>query len=220
MTLLVVLILGLLSVIAGVILQRRMLRARSVVGPIAGSGIEPILTSPIWETHELVRVTALPDLPKWLAQHRDPGLWYMLVRDLNYDLDTTFDVVGWILEQPDCPNAVATLAIKQAHWPEVYGMDDPPDWNGRVLKLLQIISARDGAAGYPTDTLCDAVAFDRSGLIDQCVVAVQKAHSEGVTPVLPLPYRTLSANPRGPLPQTDFEIDEAGLMTWVARGGR
>jgi len=218
MTLLIVLILSLLSVISVAVVQRRQIRARPLAATKhAMRDVDPVAHSPIWETHEPVVVAPLKDLISWLDENRDPGLWYMLVRDLNYDLDVTFDTVGWILEQSDCPNAVATLAIKQAHWPEVYGMDDPPDWNGRVLKLLQIISDRDAAAGYPTDTLCDADGFDRSGLIDQCAVAVQKAQNEGITPILPLPYRTLSANPRGPHPQTDYQIDEAGVTQWIAR---
>jgi len=218
MTLLVGLILGALGALSVVVMQWRMTRDRYAISGDAKPDKHPLqlpAADPPWQTHSLEYLVTLDSAIPWLGQHRDPALWYMLVRDLNYDQDVTYDIVGWILKQPDCPNAVAACAIERIDWPEIYGMADPPVWNARALCLLQIVALRETGAGFPTDTLSDPFGHDRSPMVNRCLLAAQSAKANGITPVLPMPFRTLTAAPRGPVPRTAYEVDETGILSWV-----
>ncbi|WP_342076322.1 DUF4274 domain-containing protein [Yoonia sp. SS1-5] len=168
-----------------------------------------------WETHELTTEAKMPELVTWLRNNRDPGLWHAVAEGLNYDLDSSFEVLKWMLWQKDCPNAVAVAIFAQIGWPEVHGMADPPDWNNHVLELLEIISARDAFARFPVDTLSDPRGFDRNALTQACARAAYDAHGAGIKPRIAVPLRTLRAQPVGPLPQTDYVIDEDGVLQWV-----
>ena len=89
------------------------------------------------------------DLIPFLEKNRDYALWYEVVQH-----DFACGVLEWIVSQPDCPNTVAAAFIHQLG-PTLYGETEKPTHSAYLYNAVEIVSQRDGAEDFPSDTMRD-----------------------------------------------------------------
>lgn len=164
-----------------------------------------------------------PDILGFLDVERAPETWYWLILNLDAGVRGSWDVIDWVLDQPDCPNAVATIfLLGQRLGLLISGKAEPVEthpWRlRREQRALERVLAREAAGGYPETTLSDTktleIAEGRLRMIKTCQFHVDLAQKEGRRLRYPPPMRTLSATPTGPQPESGYLIDANGLGRW------
>jgi hypothetical protein len=109
----------------------------------------------------------------WLEANRDPDLWHLIARQVNFDLSPTKRFVEWVVEQPDCDRATAAFLFLEMSGPEcvanpservVSGTDFP-------YRLISRICVRSqNGDGFPISELTlseHGVRDDQRGVLQQ-----------------------------------------------------
>lgn len=157
------------------------------------------------------------ELIPFLEKHRDYALWYQVVRH-----DFAGGVHEWIVSQPDCPNAVAAAFIDAVGGADLYGLTSRPSHSNHIYRAAEIVSRRDMADGFPSDTMRDPEPgepgfffnferLDRKALLEQCEAAAHAQLALGKTPIYAVPKNLLSKTPTGPRLRTEYSVDDTGI---------
>ncbi len=114
------------------------------------------------------------DLLEVLEQQRDPWLLFAVIHGLNYDLESSFEVAAWVLEQPDCDEFIAISA---------FGLMQGSFWCGQaesykdVDRPLVIISERAECAPFQKSVMSPRGVEHANGLAQKAklfVTQIQK----------------------------------------------
>lgn len=172
-----------------------------------------------WEVHDILQ---------WLKTDapRDPDMWHLLP-DLNWDYPELYDVLLWVVTQPECDAATAInilhlmnpdVAMDQASggkfWP-VYGNVDPAE--SAEVKLLAMIGTRSEQAGFVRNELLPdqmCTNEDNAGLLAMILRERQRIEEAGRSVPFPLPVKLLSKPvlETGRIPATSYEAHDDRLI--------
>lgn len=170
---------------------------------------------------------------EWLKTEapRDPDMWHKLP-GLNWDYPEIYDILLWVVTQPECDAATAIL-ILQLMSPDV-AMDlasggtrwrrpgDLEPLESAEVKLLAMICMRSEKSSFvrrelAPDRLCTAER--NAGLLDMMLTQKQGIEAAGRNVPFPLPEKLLSkpvpATVREPL--TGFEVHDDRVLLPKAR---
>ncbi len=156
-------------------------------------------------------VQGLDGLIDWLAIQRDPGLWRAVVTGLDYGRKESTDAIAWILQQPDCENAVAAAAMQMLRYDVYCGMDTEPGPQDRAFPLVRIIAERNATTGFDSEKLSDPPDFERASLLTACRAGNAQLKAAGSVPIIPAPLATLLVKPIGPKPTSPYIVGETGI---------
>lgn len=138
------------------------------------------------------------ELLAWLPEQRDPDLWHLLVDGLNYDHESAWKVVEWIVQQPECDRATAALALIRIS-ADVYmsyeTIDACSDWDRTGWSIARIVSDRSNRGDYIQQNLnlsCVGEDNDQSGMQDMLEREASRLREQGKKLPWPVPSRLFS----------------------------
>ncbi len=107
----------------------------------------------------------LEDLLEWLKSdpQSTPKLWHHVVADLNYDVDETWDILEWIMQQPNCDAGTVrkVLTLTDADFYQTNAV-----YEGTTADLLEVIAARLENGGYAApEFTCEDWVYDPESYI-------------------------------------------------------
>ncbi|MBZ7921988.1 DUF4274 domain-containing protein [Ensifer adhaerens] len=169
----------------------------------------------------------IPDILQWLRTEapRDPDLWHLLP-GLNWDYEELYDVLLWVVTQPECDAATAIL-ILHLMAPDV-AMDiasggtqwcEPGDKRAESteVKLLAMIGVRSEDSSFvrhelAPDWLCTTES--NAGLLDMMLSKKERIEASGRNVPFPLPVKLLSTPvpATGRTPATRYETHDDRLL--------
>ncbi|TMV02566.1 DUF4274 domain-containing protein [Ruegeria sediminis] len=160
---------------------------------------------------------SLEEIVPFLDVHRDQSLWFSVVAGLNYDISLTFEVIEWILAQPDCDALVAVKAFQYLAGPYFCGepSDDPYAVKANALRPLSVIVEREQAGiDYVVGLAYDNRSMDGvtgKRLLEEARRAKSKL-TEDQQSILEIPEKTLLAGGGGAKPIEKYSVDEDGIL--------
>ena len=155
------------------------------------------------------------DFIPFLEVNRDPQLWAHVAMGMNYDAAETYDVLYWIVDQPDCEAAIARDIWVQLN---AVGMVSGDVNRGVRLSLpvAERIVIRSEGRGYKTGRLGSGF-HDHSGLLAEAETALAVAgtrlnNTNDNVPLIDAPLTLLAMELQGPdLDAGAYLVDEEGL---------
>lgn len=170
----------------------------------------------------------IPDILQWLRTEapRDPDLWHLLP-GLNWDYPELYDVLLWVVTQPECDAATAILilhlmapdvamdkASRGTRWLKP-GEVEPAEIT--EVKLLAMIGVRSEDASFARhelapDGLCTTES--NAGLLDMMLSEKERIEAAGRNVPFPLPVKLLSTPVpvTGRMPATPYETHDDRLL--------
>ncbi|MEL7206599.1 MAG: DUF4274 domain-containing protein, partial [Pseudomonadota bacterium] len=143
--------------------------------------------------------------------------WHSVISHLNYDSPETYEVIEWILSQPDCDALLALRAFDylEGHCFCALSASDKYVGSSKEVALVRLIAEREKSGPqYKSDLKCDYLS--RGGLnVDELIEKARVAQSElkaGELPAAEIPVHTLKAAGRGKLPLEEYSVDECGIL--------
>lgn len=159
---------------------------------------------------DLTPLVSPKDLTGYLADHRDPGLWRALVHELDRDSETTWQVIAWMLDQPDCHVCVPIEFARLVRIAEYCGRPETAIARPQALTLLRQITRRDMDRPFVAK---EGAAHARD-LLEACHAARRQCVVRGQVPALAVPDRTLGARYAAPSCPEHLVVDHAGIHQW------
>lgn len=170
----------------------------------------------------------IPDILQWLKTDapRDPDMWHLLP-GLNWDYEELYDVLLWVVTQPECDAATA-IDILHLMNPDVT-MDKasggtrwlmPGEVNpveSTEVKLLAMIGVRSEDSSFvrhelAPDWLCTTES--NVGLLDMMLSEKESIEAAGRNVPFPMPVKLLSTPvpATGRMPATPYETHDDRLL--------
>jgi hypothetical protein len=196
----------------------------------------PVLEIDLWDGDDYWGIplgTECVDLDEtinFLEGNRDQSLWFSVMVGLNYDSHLTFEVVRWILEQPDCDAINAVVAFGAMAGPTLCGTpaSGDPALGGDQLATLKIIEEREranrpytvqfGPCSQQLKAHGDPSLGDGRGLLLNAREAAARLKA-GEMPMLQIPEQTLRSGGTGAFDIVMCHVDECGIYV-VPKGSK
>ncbi|MEP5761405.1 MAG: DUF4274 domain-containing protein [Litoreibacter sp.] len=185
--------------------------------------VVPVLSKAVYDNdeyfgHPLHSFHVEPkDITSLLEVHRNQSLWLCIVSGLNYDLARTYEVVGWILRQPDCDALVAMKAFDSLSGIFFVGKSSEDSYakSSEALPPLKIISARENTNQHYAIKL----AYDldiMNGVTSEALIAAASSAKAALpaneVSALEIPEATLRKAGKGTVITEEFFVEEPGVL--------
>jgi hypothetical protein len=147
----------------------------------------------------------------WKA-NRDPDLWHLIVRQVNFDLGATQRFVEWVVEQPDCDRATAAFLFLEMNGPECVAnpserVVSSTDFSGRLID--RICTRSQNGDGFPISEL----TLSEHGLRDDQRGVLQQMLSMTATAIrCPVPVNLLSMPFGGRRAKSPYVVQPEGYI--------
>lgn len=148
----------------------------------------------------------------WLKANRDPDLWHLIVRQVNFDLGATQRFVEWVVEQPDCDRATAAFLFLEMNGPECVAnpserVVSSTDFPGRLI--CRICARSQNGDGFPISEL----TLSEHGLRDDQRGVLQQMLSMTATAIrCPVPVNLLSMPFGGRRAKSPYVVQPEGYI--------
>lgn len=164
---------------------------------------------------------------EWLKTEapRDPDMWHLLT-NLNWDYEEIFDILAWVVNQPECDASTAIVILhlmnadvtmEQASGGKRWSTssDFDPSTSAQV-KLLARIGRRSEDGSFVRHELAPDLlgsGENNRALLAMMMDEKQRIEAEGRNLPFPLPVKLLSKPilTTGRLPRTDFQVNDDRL---------
>ena len=148
-----------------------------------------------------------------LEQSRDPDLWHLVPGGFNFDSERTFEVLNWIIEQPECDRATAALIFLRLCGSDYVGKPIiPEDERSRpTAEIINKICKRSESEGFARSELslsCVEEADDQRPLLQEMVAS----YSGAIGDCIPIPTRLFSVPFIGRAPITPYVVQDEGYI--------
>jgi hypothetical protein len=153
-----------------------------------------------------------PGFIEALASLNEPELWHLIVNEFSYDLSCTYEVLDWIVDQPECDAATAALAFIRIWGEDYVGQPYPGATEARHNRSLSIAARicrrSEGAWFERTELSLDCVGErnDQGPLLERAIAKFAKRSAEGFEGRIPIPRRLLGHVFEGRPPSTTFFV--------------
>ena len=148
----------------------------------------------------------------WLEANRDPDLWHLIARQVNFDLSATKRFVEWVVEQPDCDRATAAFLFLEMNGPECVAnpserVVSSTDFSGRLIG--RICARSQNGDGFPISEL----TLSEHGLRDDQRGVLQQMLSMTATAIrCPVPVNLLSMPFGGRRAKSPYVVQPEGYI--------
>ena len=156
-------------------------------------------------------VAMVQDLIPFLDENREPGTWYAALQGVNWGDPAWWDVVRFMVNDPDCPAIVAAQVLMIFRVQDLFDparSGDAPDDD--ACEIIALICQRDAGEGYREYDFADPDGVGRQETRLAVIDAVSRHPAPNTLP-FPPPLRLLMPRTDGARLIRKFIADETGL---------